>query len=231
VQNEIVEARRELQEKTGVLLLLTGDSTLEPVEFTTEIGFVPLERRWDELKAAALAGTTLKLSEARRQQAALSVSLAGKTGLPDFSVGLFVPSKRLGGWGFELEMSLPLFRGGFRGAELEAAASSAEAAIESERQARRVLLVAERAYKDARVLEEQIMLFRDSLIREVEESLKACLVSYQYGKSGALDVLDIVRSLKETRAEFLRALLNHRLAVIELEEVGEDDAIGNGSGE
>jgi cobalt-zinc-cadmium efflux system outer membrane protein len=231
VQNEIVEARREFKEKAAALLLLMGESSFEPVELSTEIDFVPLERSWDELKAEALAGTILRLSQARRQQAALAVSLAGKAGLPDFSVGLFVPSKRLGGWGFELGMSLPVFRGGFRGAEMEAAALSEEASIESERQARRVLIVAERAYADARALEEQIELFRGSLIREVEESLKACLTSYQYGKSGALDVLDIVRSLKETRTEFLRALLNHRLAVIELEEAGEDEAVVIASGE
>ncbi len=122
-------------------------------------------------------------------------------------------------------MALPLFRKEFRGAAIEAEAASEQTAIEARGQTRRVLLVLERSYADAQALEEQIGLFRDSLIKDVEESLKAGLINYQYGKSDALGVLDIVRSLKETRAEFLRALLNHRLALIEIAAAGEDEDI------
>lgn len=70
------------------------------------------------------------------------------------------------------------------------------------------------------------MLFRDTMMREVEESLKAGLLNYQYGRTDSLGVLDIVRGLKEARAEFLRALLNHRLALIDIATAGEDDGPG-----
>jgi cobalt-zinc-cadmium efflux system outer membrane protein len=229
VQNEIVEARRDLKEKTMVLCLLMGDEGYEPLAFSTEIGFSPLGESWEDLKAAALAGSTLRLTGARRKQADLSLSLARKAGLPDFALGLFTPSKRLGGWGFEVGVTLPLFRKGYQGTSVEAEAVSQQAAIEAQGQSRRVLLVLERSYADAQALEEQIGLFRDSLIRDVEESLKAGLINYQYGKSDALGVLDIVRSLKETRAEFLRALLNHRLALIEIAAAGEDEDLGVGN--
>ena len=225
VQNEIVETRRDLKEKTMVLGLLMGDEGYEPLEFSTGIGFSPLGKSWAELKAAALAGSTLRLMAARGKQAGLSLSLARKSGLPDLTVGLFTPSKRFGEWGFEVGMALPLFRKEFRGAAIEAEAASEQTAIEARGQTRRVLLVLERSYADAQALEEQIGLFRDSLIKDVEESLKAGLINYQYGKSDALGVLDIVRSLKETRAEFLRALLNHRLALIEIAAAGEDEDI------
>jgi outer membrane protein, heavy metal efflux system len=229
LQNEIVEARRDLKEKTAALELLMGEPEYEPLEFSTDIGFMPLGRSLDELKASALAGSALRLAEARREQAALSLALARKSGRPDFTVGLFTPSKRLGGWGFEVGMTLPVFRQGPRGAAVEAEALSGQASLETEARTRRVLFVIEGAYADAVALEEQIALFRDSLIREVEESLKAGLISYQYGKSDALGVLDIVRSLKETRAEFLRALLNHRLALIDIATAGDDEDLGSGS--
>jgi outer membrane protein TolC len=224
VQNEIVEARRELKERTVAVSLLMGDQAYEPLDFSTDIGYSPLTRSLDEVKSAALAGSTLRLAGARQKQAGLALSLARKAGLPDFTLGLFSPSKRLGGWGFEVGLSLPLFRRGFRGASLEAEAVSLQAGIAAEGRARRVLLAVERSYADALALEEQIGLFQDSLIREVEESLKASLINYQYGKSDALGVLDIVRSLKETKAEFLRALLNHRLALIEIAICGEDES-------
>jgi cobalt-zinc-cadmium efflux system outer membrane protein len=231
VRNEIVEARRELKERTMALGLLMGDERYEPLEFTTGIDFSPLGRSFEELKAAALAGSTLRLTAAREIQAGLSLSLARKSGLPDFIVGLFTPSKKLGEWGVEVGLTLPLFRKEYRGAAIEAEAVSEQAAIEARGQARRVLLVLERSYTDVQALEEQIGLFHDSLLRDVEESLKAGLISYQYGKTDALGVLDIVRSLKESRAEFLRALLNHRLALIEIAAAGEDEDLGVGNTE
>jgi cobalt-zinc-cadmium efflux system outer membrane protein len=231
VQNEIVEARRDLKEKTMALALLMGDTAYEPMEFSTGMEFSPLGRSFEDLKEAALAGSTLRLAAARQKQAGLSISLARKSGLPDFALGLFTPSKKLGAWGFEVGLTLPLFRKEFRGATIEAEAAHDQAVIDAQGKTRRVLLILERSYADVQALEEQIGLFRDSLIREVEESLKAGLINYQYGKSDALGVLDIVRSLKETRAEFLRALLNHRLALIEIAAAGEDEDIGIGNGE
>jgi outer membrane protein TolC len=231
VRNEIVEARRELKERTMDLGLLMGDERYEPLEFTTGLGFSPLGRSLEELKAEALAGSTLRLTAARQKQAGLSLSLARKSGLPDLVAGLITPSKKLGEWGIEVGLTLPLFRKEYRGAAVEAEAVSEQAAVEARRQARRVVLVMERAYGDIQALEEQIGLFRDSLMRDVEESLKAGLDSYQYGKTDALGVLDIVRSLKESRAELLRALLNHRLALIEIAAAGEDEALGAGDSE
>jgi len=231
VQNEIVEARRELKAKTLDLGLLMGETSYEPVEFSTGIDFTPIAQDWERLKAATLAGSSLRLTGAKRKEADLSLALAKRLSRPDFIVGLFTPSKRLGGWGFEVGLTLPVFRREFRGAAIEAEAVSEQAAIEAGGVERRILLALERSYGDARALEEQIGLFRDSLIGDVEESLKAGLTEYQYGKSDALGVLDIVRSLKETRAEYLRALLNHRLALIEISLAGEAEDAGAGRAE
>jgi len=65
VQNEIVEARRDLKEKTMALALLMGDTVYEPMEFSTGIGFSPLGRSIGDLKEAALGGSTLRLAAAR----------------------------------------------------------------------------------------------------------------------------------------------------------------------
>lgn len=226
LQNEIVEAGRELKDKAIALNYLLGGAGYEPMTFSTEISFTPLAKTWDELKAAALAGPALRAQDTLRRRAELSLSLARKTRLPDFMVGLFTPSKRLGGWGFEFGMTLPLRRGEYRGAVLEAGAVSDQVSIERDAKARRILAALERSFGDAQALEEQIALFRDSLLRDVNESLKASLDSYQYGKSDALSVLDIVRSLKESRSEFLRALLNHRLTLIDIAAAGTDEGLG-----
>jgi outer membrane protein TolC len=154
------------------------------------------------------------------------VALARKAGLPDFTVGLFTPSKRLGGWGFEVGLTLPFFSTARRGAALETEALEKQAAVVAEARRNGALFALESAYADAKSLEDEIVLFRDTMMREVEESLKAGLLNYQYGRTDSLGVLDIVRGLKEARAEFLRALLNHRLALIDIATAGEDDGPG-----
>jgi len=231
LRNDLVEARRELKDRGLALNLLLGGRGFEPFEFSSGIPYEPLGLSREELEAAALSGSALRLAESARKQADLSLTLARKARLPDFSMGLFVPSKRLGSWGVEFGLTLPLRGGAFRGAALEAEAAARQAELTVGGTTRGVLYVLARAYEDATALEEQIRLFQDTLLRDVQESLQAALAGYRYGKSDALGVLDIVRGLKESRAEFLRALLNHSLALVDIATAGEGGDIGVEDGE
>lgn len=227
-RNQIVEGRRLLKEKTLALSLLLGDSGYTSLSFSTPVGFAPLGRTWEELKASALAGSSLRLAAEGEKLAGRSLALARTMTLPDFTLGLFLPSKRLGGWGVEFGLSLPLQRKAPRGAAMEAEALAGQAAVLTEARTREVLAVLERSYADALALEEQIRLFQDSLLREVEESLKTGIINYRFGKSDSLSVLDIVRSLKEVRFEYLKALLNHRLSLIDIAAAGEEGSFRTG---
>ncbi|HVP90483.1 MAG TPA: TolC family protein [Terriglobales bacterium] len=229
LRNEIVEARRNLKERTAALELLMGERDYAPLDLSTDMGFTPVGKSLEELKAAALAGSSLRLAAERRRQAEHAAALARKAGLPDFTVGLFTPSKRLGGWGFEVGLTLPFFSTSARGAAVESEAMERQVAIAAEARRSGALFALESAYADARALEDEIVLFRDTMMREVEESLKAGLLNYQYGRADSLGVLDIVRGLKDARAEFLRALLNHQLALIDIATAGEDDGFGAAS--
>jgi hypothetical protein len=46
-------------------------------------------------------------------------------------------------------------------------------------------------------------------------------VNYQYGRIGSLDLFDIYRMNRESRLQYLRALLSYHLALVELEAAGE----------
>jgi outer membrane protein TolC len=228
VRNQIVEGRRLLKERSLALSLLMGDTGYAPLNFSTPVGFAPLNRTLDELKTAALAGSSLRLAAEEEKLAGRALALARTLTLPDFNLGFFLPSKRFGGWGVEFGLSLPLQRKGPRGAAMEAGALARQAAVSTEARTREVLAVLERSYADALSLEEQIRLFQDSLLREVEESLKTGIVNYRFGKSDSLSVLDIVRSLKEVRFEYSKALLNHRLSLIDIAAAGEEGSLGTG---
>ncbi len=226
VRNEVVEGRRLLREKTLAVNILMGDSGYVPLSFSTLLGFAPLGRSWEELKAAALDGSSLRLAAEGQKLAGRLLDLARTTTLPDFTLGLLLPSKRLGGWGVAFGLTLPFRRKGPRGAMIEAEAMAGRAAAFTGARTRQILGVLEGSYADALALEEQIRLFQDSLLLEVEESLKTGIANYRYGKSDSLGVLDIVRSLKEVRIEYLKALLNHRLALIDIAAAGEEGAFG-----
>ena len=146
-------------------------------------------------------------------------------------MGLFLPSKRLGSWGVELGLTLPLWGGAYRGASIEAEAASRRAEITAGGTANGVVFLVSRSYEDAAALEEQIGLFQSTLLREVEESLQAVLADYRYGRTDALGVMDIVRGLKESRAEFSRALLNHAIALVDISTAGEETDAGPDDGQ
>jgi outer membrane protein TolC len=49
------------------------------------------------------------------------------------------------------------------------------------------------------------------------------MASYQYGKIDSLSLLDLYRSYKETKREYLRTLFNYRIALAELQVAAEEE--------
>jgi len=61
------------------------------------------------------------------------------------------------------------------------------------------------------------------LLPQARLSFESSLINYQTGKIDFLTLLENQRTLKKTRVEYLRALVDYRVRVAELERaVGED---------
>ena len=221
VQNEIIEAKRRLQEDKASLWLEMGAETPATYPDLEELSFAPLTKGLEELRKAAGERPLLRALRQTLELRTTSVKLARKSLYPDLRMGLFYPSLHASGWGFELELSIPLWSKSTQGLVLESEALREQGAISLDYAARKITNRVETTYAAARAASDQVSLIEGSLLKDAADLLSAGITNYQYGRIDSLNLFDIYRMHKESRLEYLRALLNYHLSLAELEAAGE----------
>ncbi len=221
VRSELIEAERRHQENLAALDLTMGKSVEEPYAVSPALDFTPLQKDLSILRQEVEARPSLRAALHRLEQSRRGLSLAQKSRLPDLTLGFYYPSLRTSSWGFSLGLSIPLWRDRWKGQVLQAemAAAAAATAVNARRQ--KILTLLEAAYADVRAAEERLALFETSLLGEVETMLELGISQYQYGQIDSLNLFDIYKTYKSTKLEHLDALLAHKIALSQLEIVGE----------
>jgi cobalt-zinc-cadmium efflux system outer membrane protein len=223
LRNEILDRAKDKRAAELALAELLGREPGEALHLLTPLPFVPLEP--DPAARLERARTTLpayRLTELRLEQAEAAVRLAGLSRRPDFLAGFLLPSVRPNGWGVSFGLTLPfLSPERARGEALEAAAAAAESRIASEALDRRVRTAVESAWAAARSAEAQVLVYEESLLRELEDELGIQLEYFRYGRTEAFSLLDLHRAFALAQVEHLRALLLYNLALADLEVAGQ----------
>ncbi|MCX6559730.1 MAG: TolC family protein [Candidatus Aminicenantes bacterium] len=223
LQNRLIEARREQAAARGELLLLIGLSPDEPIRLTDDAGYKPFGPTLAQVLEAARAGRpSLRLARLRASRAEAETRLAALAGKPDFSAGLFVPSKSVRGWGVSFGLSLPLSRRRTEGIRAEASAARETSLIGSAALDRRLTVLIGTAYADMRSAEEQVKVFEQKLLSEIEAEIGNGLEQYRLGRIESYALLDLYRALSEARLEHLHSLYLYAASLADLEAAGED---------
>ncbi|MCX8105568.1 MAG: TolC family protein, partial [Ignavibacterium album] len=152
-----------------------------------------------------------------------------KNALPDFNFGLSFQNrqsdlnKRFNQYlGLNIGISLPMFySGGVRGAIQEADANLALSEIRYQYVKTRVIQNIRTAFSNLLVAEEQLKLFDTSLLKDVEDELRAGITAYQNNQIDLLNLFDIYRTYRATKVEYSRTVYNTLVALAELESAGE----------
>ena len=223
LENRLIEEGLSRDEALAGLNVLLGRLPGTPVRLVTPVAFEPVTAELETVRRNIMAeSTSLRLVSVRAGQARSAVRLAALNRKPDLSVGLYAPSRRLGGWGFSLGLALPLSRKRVEGERLEAAAFLAGSEVGVEAAERAVANRVYLAYSTLRALAGQLRVFETGLLTDAENELAMGLEYYRLGKMEAYALLDLYRTLTETRLEHARALYLYRLALVDLEVAGED---------
>ena len=156
--------------------------------------------------------------------------------MPDFNFGLAfqnrqplpgnLPDGKAGGFdqffGLNIGVSLPMFySSGVRGDIHEAEANLSISDIRYQYAKTRVAQSIRTAFNNLSFAEEQLRLFDTSLLRDVEDELRAGLTAYQNGQIDLLNLFDIYRTYRTTKVEYSRTVYNTLVALTELEVAGE----------
>jgi cobalt-zinc-cadmium efflux system outer membrane protein len=224
VQNQLIEAGKDLPMDKAHLNLLLGRKGDEPVDLATDLAYVPLGRSLSDIRAEALrTRPSVQIASLKVEQARAGLKLAQMSRLPDFSVGLFSPSLRTRSWGFALGVSVPLYWWKRqKGEVLESEARREIEEISEESVRRRIMSRIDNAYAAAKASEEQVKIFEQKLLAEVEDQLKMSITHYQYGKTDTLNLLDIFRTDLATKLEYLKSLYLYLVSLSDLEKAGEE---------
>jgi cobalt-zinc-cadmium efflux system outer membrane protein len=219
------------ENRLSELNLLLGRFPEEPLILADSLTYTPLTLAADS--ALAIYTHESAVLERAAQEVARGQSLlrlAEKSYLPDFFLGA-VLQKRPGEIsptgsshyiGMEVGVSIPLwFWQGPRGEVQESQAALEASGIRFEATRRRVHQSIGAAYRTAQVAEGQLKVFDASLLRDVEDVLRAGISAYQNNQIDALNLFDIYRTYRATNVEYARALYNFSAAVAQLEAAGE----------
>ena len=223
LRNQIIEERKEGTVALAELDLLLGRSGEAPPDLVTDITHVPLDKEPSALKAEALASRpSLRIAAARRGEAETGLALARKSRYPDFSLGLFYPSLRAGGFGFSLSLSLPILGGRRRGEVMEAAAAEEISRLAAAGEELRVAARVGSAFEAAKAAEEQVKVYEGSLLKDLEDDMTLSLSRYRFGEIAFFELLDLYRTYASARLEHLRALYLYNVSLADLEVAGEE---------
>ena len=202
--------RQVLQQFLGGALpadfALSGEGeVIEPV--------VPL-KRWQE--AAFASHPLLAAQEAQVRQAESTLGAERQAWVPDVTVKVFhtrdVDLRATGGG---LSIPLPLWnRKEGEVAKAAAAKSQADSELRLLKQDLETKLASQYSlYETAR---RQVESFQTAILKEAAESLRVAQFSYEHGETSLLELLDSRRVYRGTEQDYYKALLDYRLARVEL---------------
>lgn len=226
LENQVIEEKMSRDTALAELNLILGRPAREPAVLTTPIVFTAPGASLEGLKNEALASSaSLKIAAARSEQADTVVKLAALNRKPDFTLGLYAPSKRFNGWGFSLGVSLPLSKKRSEGERLEASSILADSGLASGALERAINARVESTWASLGSISEQLKIFETKLLADVENELKISLEYYRFGKIEAYSLLDLYRTFTASKLEYAKSLYLYRLSLIDLDVAGEEEAL------
>ena len=238
-KNELFDAMKIYQQVTGQLKILLGIENRTEYELTDSLIY-----RFSDLNKDTVVNyyssqsNFLRISEIQVEQSKSFLSLAEKNALPDFNFGLAFQNRQsiptysvimpddkaseTGGFdqyfGLTVGISLPMFySSGVSGDIQEAEAILSLSDIRYQYAKIRVTQSIRTAYSNLSFAEEQLRLFDTSLLKDVEDEMRAGITAYQNDQIDLLNLFDIYRTYRATKIEYSRTVYNTLLALTELE--------------
>jgi cobalt-zinc-cadmium efflux system outer membrane protein len=209
----MIELLEKLEEPDFSVRPLAGSLEAPLVDLDLEgLKHAALETRPD-LRAAERA---IELNESR-------LSLERARAVPDISP--FVGYKRVAGSNTVLfGVSVPLgLRDRNQGGIARAEAEEKSARSQREVVANRVRVEVETAFRFYEEARDQVITFRDQLLRQADESQAITLAAYEEGATELLPVLEAQRTRSDIRQQYFRTLFDYQASILQLElAVGEE---------
>ncbi len=235
--NRLLELKLNLKKSTVELNRVIGRADTAEMKPADGMTYEPFTGSLEECLTRT-DWPSMKIADALVERNRTLTSLAQKSFLPDFSVGLYNLTLReqppfnannfsgttiKGSWQLDIRASIPLWFWKQQKGEVIAAQSNERIAVIARTSVERRLSSAVRtAHESLKTAESLVQTFQQSLLKDSRDALQSGITLYQNNRLDALNLLDIYRTHLETKSEYVTALYHYHVALANLESSGEN---------
>jgi cobalt-zinc-cadmium efflux system outer membrane protein len=198
---------------------LGGDYRAMDIDVAGTLDYQPYSFSPDELRANALAARPdLKATELSERAAAASIRLQNALRIPDLTFGAGVEQVPLGTNTFNIGVgiTLPLFDRN-QGERAKALIDRKRAQTQQQLITNQVSGDVDKALVAFELQKRRVELYRAGVLTKVDEIQNLTEFALKAGESSTLDLLDAIRTRRDTLASYYQALFDYQMSLLDLE--------------
>jgi len=233
LENQGTVLQQQEQSVKAMLIAILNRQLNDSLGIATLPDSAVFTRSLDTLQQRALQSRPMLLHDSLMvEESRAMLSLSRREYLPDLKLGVQYVTSPMGdfrGWSILAGVSLPfapwtLGKANSRVDEATATVSKSSAALNASRNM--VLSSIKDLYVKSQSAKRQLDSYRDVILPQARQSLKASITAYQNGRTDFLMLIDAYRTLVELSMESLMVRMQFEQAVAELErQVGVPDIV------
>ncbi len=198
---------------------LGGDYRTMDIEAAGTLDYQPYQFSLDDLREQSLAARPdLKAAQVSERAADASIRLQDAQRIPDLNLGAGIAQVPLGTstYTFSAGINLPWFDRN-QGERAKALIQKRKAQNQQQFLTNQVLSDVDKALVAFNIQKRRVELYRTGVLAKVDEIQKLTEFSLKAGESSILELLDAIRTRRETLAAYYQTLFDYQVSLLDLE--------------
>jgi cobalt-zinc-cadmium efflux system outer membrane protein len=217
---DVANAERDYQVALlDLRVTLGGDYRVMDIEAVGTLDYQPYQFSLAELRDKAFAARPdLKSAQLSERAADSSIQLQDAQRIPDITLGAGVnqvPSD-ISTYDFGIGIALPVFDRN-QGERVKALIQKRKAQNDQKLLSNQILSDVDKAYAAFEIQKQRVELYRTGVLTKVDDILNLTEYSLKAGESSTLDLLDAIRTRRETLASYYQTLFDYQSSLLDLE--------------
>jgi outer membrane protein, heavy metal efflux system len=217
--NDVANSQKDYELAVRDLrLALGGDYQRMDIEVAATLDYQPYEFSFADLRDKSLAARPdLRAAQISERAADSSIRLQDAERIPDINVGLGVKQVLVDKtYSVGIGIALPVFDRN-QGERVKALIQKKRAQNDQKALANQVLSDLDKALTAFEIQKKRVELYRSGVLTKVDDIQKLTEFSLKAGEGSTLDLLDAIRTRRETLASYYQTLFDYQISLLDLE--------------
>lgn len=197
---------------------LGGDYRLMDVTAAGSIEYKPYQFSLADLQNQALAARPdLRAAQLSERAADAGIALQNAQRVPDLSLGIGIKRNLIENtYSFSMGITLPIFDRN-QGERVKALIQKRRAQNDQKILTNTVLSDTDKAFASFEIQKQRVEAYRTGVLTKADEIQDLSEFSYRSGEASILDLLDAIRTRRETLSSYYQTLFDYQMSLLDLE--------------